>query len=134
MAAIGGRLPVPLEQMTTSFEPRPPQKHVSDIELVELYYSIHIRDKLAKTIAMPEPNLRHLVALYNMYDAITLGKYQLYLDRIRAHDIAVDRASLPQTSSYYNREYCKTLDGLSSASAQCDKSLPFRLDNIHLNF
>jgi hypothetical protein len=73
MATKGGRLPVPLEQSTTRREPCPNHKPISDIELVERYCSIRIHDKLARTGAMRAPNLRHLVALYNMYERLPLG-------------------------------------------------------------
>jgi len=34
-----------------------------DNELLELYHSANIHDKIARKAAMPEPNLRHLVVL-----------------------------------------------------------------------
>jgi hypothetical protein len=134
MAENGGRFPVPLDQLIRKSEPRPHEKPISDIELVEHYCSINIRDKIARWNAMPEPNLRHLVALYNMYDAIAFGKHKQTLERIRAHHNDMYRVWLSRTSLCYKGEYCKTADGLSSASTQCDESLRFRLDNLHLNF
>jgi NAD+--asparagine ADP-ribosyltransferase len=83
---------------------------------------------------MSEPNLRHLVALFNMYDAIVSGKYKQNLECIRAHHNTMHSVWLSDTSSCYEREYYKSTDWLSSASTQYDKSLQFRLDNLHLNF
>jgi hypothetical protein len=134
MAENGGRFPVSPNQLTTELEPVPRHKPISDIKLVEHYCSINIRDKLARRSAMPEPNLRHLVALYNMYDAIVSGKHKQSLERIRAHHNDMYRAWPSRTSLCYEGECCKTTDGLSSASTQCDESLRFRLDNLHLNF
>lgn len=128
MAVNGGRFPVPLEQLTTKLQPRLHHKPISDIELVERYCFIHIHDKLARMSEMREPNLRLLVALFNMYDAIAFGEYKQDLQRIRAHHNDM------YTSSSYERKYCKTGDGLSSATTHYDESLQIQLDSLHLNF
>jgi hypothetical protein len=133
MATKGSRLLGSLEQLTTRLEPCPNHKPISDIELVERYCSIHIRDKLARTGMMREPNLRHLVALYNLYDAIAFGEHKQNHERIRAHHENIYRVWPSRTSSCYKEEYRKTVDELSSATTQCDESLHGLLDNLHFN-
>ncbi|EMD58107.1 hypothetical protein COCSADRAFT_35822 [Bipolaris sorokiniana ND90Pr] len=123
-----------LRQLAAKFDSCLHNAQLSDIELLELYHSINIHDKIAKEAAMPEPNLRHLVVLCNMNDAITLGQYQLYQKRARAHDVTMYSASLLQASSDYEKECLKASDRFSIASRQCDKSLQSRIHNIHLNF
>lgn len=118
MATNEGRLQVRLGQLAAKFESCPHNTPLSDIELLELYHSFNIHDKIARETAMPEPNLHRLVVLCNMCDAITLGQHQLYLKCIRAHNITMYSALSP----------------LSATSKQCDKSLPLRTDNIHPNF
>ena len=46
-----------------------------DIELLTLYHSYHIHNKIAREAAMPEPDLRRIVLLCNMCDMITLGQH-----------------------------------------------------------
>ncbi|KAF2185781.1 hypothetical protein K469DRAFT_707448 [Zopfia rhizophila CBS 207.26] len=132
-----GRPQVRLGQLVTKFESCPPSTPISDVELLELHRSFHIRDKLATEAAMADPNLRRLVGLCNMSDAITLRLHQLYLKRMRADDIAMFGASPPQISLDSEKQGLKGSDGLSDAPRRCDndsKSPPPRTHNIHLNF
>ena len=87
MAANEGRFQVRLGHLAAKFESCPHNTPLSDIELLELYHSFNIHDKIARETAMPEPNLHRLVVLCNMCDAITLGQHQLYLKRMCAQRI-----------------------------------------------
>lgn len=134
MSANKGPLQPRLRQLAAKFDSYLHNAPLSDIELLELYHSVNVHDKIAKEAAMPEPNLRHLVVLCNMNDAITLGQYQLYQKRARAHYITIYSVSLLQASLDYEKECLKVSDRLSVTSRQCDKSLQSRIHNIHLNF
>ena len=118
MTANKGPIQARLRQLTAKFDSCPHNALLSDIELLELYHSFNIHDKIARETAMLEPNLRRLVVLCNMCDAITLGQHQPYLKRVRAHNIAIHSASSPQVSSDYEKECLKTSDRLPVASRQ----------------
>lgn len=123
-----------LRQLAAKFDSCLHNAPLSDFEELELYYSVNIHDKIAKEAAMSKPNLHHLVVLCNMNDAITLGQYQLYQKNACTENITTYTASILQASTDHEKECLKGSDRLSVASRQCDKSLRFRIDNIHLNF
>jgi hypothetical protein len=66
MSANKGPLQPRLRQLAAEFDSCLHNAPLSDIELLELCYSVNIHNKIAKEAAMPEPNLRHLVVLCNM--------------------------------------------------------------------
>jgi len=105
-----------------------------DIQVLTLYQPYHIHKKIAREAAMPEPDLRRIVLLCNMCDMITLGQHQLYLERMRAHDIAMYGASAPRISSRDEKERLKASYGFAAASKQSDKSLPPRIESIPISF
>ena len=123
-----------MADLVANSEPCPQNTPLLDIELLTLYHSYHIHNKIAREAAMPEPDLRRMVLLCNMCDVITLGQHQPYLERMCAHDIAMHSASAPQISSGDEKERLKASDRLSAASRRCDKSLQPRVDSIHINF
>jgi hypothetical protein len=59
MAVNEGQCPVPLEQLTTKIDPHLHHKPMSDTELVKFYCSIYICDKLARIIAILDPDTCH---------------------------------------------------------------------------
>ena len=134
MATNEGRLQVRLRQLATKFESCPSGTAISDMELLELYHAVHVPNKIARETAMPEPNLRRLVALCNLCDAIAIGENQLYLRCIRADRVTMYSTPPPQAPLDYKKDSQETSSRLSVASRQCDRSLQFRINNVHLNF
>jgi len=118
ITANKGPIQAHLRQLAAKFDSCPHNAPLSDIKLLKLYHSFNIHDKIARETAMLEPNLRRLVVLCNMCDAITLRQHQLYLKRLRAHNIAIHSVLLPQVSSDYEKECLKTSDRLPVASRQ----------------
>ena len=133
MAANINRSKVRLRQLITKFEPCSHNTPISDIELLELYRSFHIHHKIAIEAAVPEPNLRHLTLLCNMCDMIALGQRQLYMKYIHAHSLEVHTASPLQVSSNYEEERLRVSNRAVVTPSHCDKSLPLRVANIHIN-
>lgn len=84
---------------------------------------------------MPDPNLQHLVVLCNLRDAISVGEYQLYLERARAYTSSrpIRSGASTRVESNHNAESAVS-DVHSVAPMQCDTSVQFQLKNIHLNF
>jgi hypothetical protein len=86
MAPHGNKIPICLEQLTSKHTSDGcTRKPLSDNELLELYHAVNIRVRIAREAAMPDPRLQHLVVLCNLRDAISIGEYQLYLERARAY-------------------------------------------------
>lgn len=110
------------------------RKPLSDIELLELYHAVNIRARIAREVAMPDPNLQHLVVLCNLCDAISVGEYQLYLERVCAHRRPFRSGASIRVRSGHDAESCVASDVRSVVPMQCDASVQFRLENIHLNF
>lgn len=132
MAPNGSRIPIRLEQLTSKHTPNDgTRKPLSDIELVELYHAVNIWVRIARVVAMPDPNLQHLVVLCNLCDAISVGEYRQYLERIRARSWPIRSGASARPN--HNAESVIP-DTRSVTPTQCDASEQFRLENIHLNF
>jgi hypothetical protein len=70
MSTNGDRFRRCVEELTPNCTPDDHTiKPLSNIELLELYYAVDIRVKIAREVAMPDPNLHHLVVLCNLCDA-----------------------------------------------------------------
>jgi hypothetical protein len=134
MAPNGNQIPICLEQLTSKHTSDGcTRKPLSDNELLELYHAVNIRAKIAREVAMPDPNLQHLVVLCNLCDAISVGEYQLYVERARAHSRPIHSGASTRVKSNHNAESAVS-DVRSVAPMQRDASVQFRLENIHLNF
>jgi hypothetical protein len=133
MVQNDSHVPVCLEQLTSKHTSDGcTRKPLTDNELLELYHAANIRVRIAREVAMPDPNLQHLVVLCNLCDAISVGEYQLYLERARAH-----RPNPSGTSTWVKSNHnaeSGISDKRSVAPMQCDISVQFQLENIHLNF
>jgi hypothetical protein len=135
-APHGNKIPICLEQLTSKHTSDGcTKKPLSDNELLELYHAVNIRVRIAREAAMPDPRLQHLVVLCNLRDAISIGEYQLYLERARAYTSSrpIRSGTLTQVESNHNVESAIS-DVHSVAPMQCDTSVQFQLKNIHLNF
>jgi hypothetical protein len=108
-------------------------KPLSDIELLELFHAVNIRERIAREVAMPDPNLQHLVVLCNLCDAISVGEYQLYFERVRASSRPIRSGASTRAKSDHNAG-SGVPDVRSVAPMQRGASVQFRLENIHLNF
>lgn len=134
MVQNDSHVPVCLEQFTskhTSYGCT--RKPLTDNELLELYHAAYIRVRIAREVAMPDPNLQHLVVLCNLCDAISVEEYQLYRERVCASSRPIRSGASTRAKSDHNAESCVS-DKRSVAPMQCDISVQFQLENVHLNF
>lgn len=133
MAPNDGRVPVCPEQPISKYMlDGCTSKPLSDIELLELFHAVNIREKIAREVATPEFNLQHLVVLCNLCDAISVGEYQLYLERVRAGRRLIRSGASIRAKSNHNPG-SGVSDVRPVAPTQRGASVQFRLEKIHLN-
>lgn len=102
-------------------EPHPHNRPLHDIRLLMFYYSGHIHDRIQREADMAKSSLCRMVLLCNLYDAISREQHRLYLEHMRADNIATHLVSVSQAP-------------VRNEDLQVSKTLSTTLDNIHINF